>query len=219
MSVSQGPAYEAGGGIAGTAGTAAIEAIAAIAIIVLTILGLAKVAPVFLVAVAVIIAGIALLAQGYTLAGEYAAMLSGRGDALPIRANSTWTLSLLAGAAGIVLGILALLSVTPMVLVAVAVIAFGGGLVISSGPMAQVGIVRVATPTTDERTRRMVAEAASTAAVSQAMVGLGAVVLGILALAGFASVTLILVALLAVGVFELVNGASVGELMLGTLHH
>ena len=60
----------------------------------------------------------------------------------------------------------------------------------------------------------MAVEAAATSAVSQALVGLAAVVLGILALAGFVPLTLVLIALLQMGVFLLVSGATVGGFML-----
>jgi len=212
MSTTQSAVLESSGPVTGTA---ALEALAGVAIVVLTILGLAHVAPVFLVAIATIIAGIALLSQGSTIAAEYARLLTSRGDiVVPISGGSTWSLELLAGAAGIVLGILALLNLYPIELVAIAAIAFGGGLILSSGPAAQLFTLRTTSTYPDERARRLAAEAASNSAMSQGMVGLAAVVLGILALAGFVSLTLILIALLATGVFLLVNGSTVGGLML-----
>jgi hypothetical protein len=217
MSATQTAAFESS---SGAAGSGAVEAIAGIAVIVLTILGLAHVAPVFLVAIAAIIAGVALLAQGATIAGEYARLLTVVSDVIvPLGNSSAWSLALLAGAAGIVLGILALLNVSPVELVAIAVIAFGGGLIISSGPTAQIAVLKSAGATPDERFRRMAAEAAATSIVSQGMVGLAAVVLGILALAGFSSLTLILIALLTMGVFLLVNGSTVSGFLLSMFRH
>ncbi len=212
MSATQSATYESNGS---AAGAAAIEAVAGIAVIVLTILGLARIAPVLLVAVATIIAGVALISQGATIAAEYARMLNVRTDLVaPLGTSSSWSLALLAGAAGIVLGILALLTVSPTELVAIAVIAFGGGLILSSGPTAQIAVLKVSGQAADDRLRRMAAEATTTSAVSQGLVGLGAVILGILALAGFATLTLILIALLTIGVFLLVGGSIVGGFML-----
>jgi len=212
MSATQTATFESS---SGAAGSAAVEAIAGIAVIVLTILGLAQVVPVFLVAIAAIIAGVALLAQGAAVAQEYARLLTARGDvAVPLGNSSAWSLALLAGAAGVVLGILALLHVSPVELVAIAVISYGGGLIISGGPTAQIGMLKAIGSTTDDRVRRMAAEAASTSMISQGMVGLGAVVLGILALANFASLTLILIALLSVGVFLLANGSAMSGFLL-----
>ncbi|HUB15656.1 MAG TPA: hypothetical protein VMB34_27165 [Acetobacteraceae bacterium] len=217
MSASQAAIFE---GSSGAAGSAAVEAIAGIAVIVLTILGLAHVVPVFLVAIAAIVAGVALLAQGATIAAEYARVLAVRNDAIvPLGNSSAWSLALLAGAAGVVLGILALLDVSPVQLVAIAVIALGGGLMISSGPTAQMAMLKSERSTSDERFRRLAAEAASTSIISQGMVGLAAVVLGILSLAGFASLTLILIALLTMGIFLLANGSTVSGFLLSVFHH
>jgi hypothetical protein len=212
MSATQSVVFE---GSSGSSGAAAAEAIGGIAAIVLTILGLAHVAPVFLVAIATIAIGAALLAQGSTIAMEYARLTTGRGDAvIPLGGGSTWSIELLAGAAGVVLGILALLNVSPVELVAIAVITFGGGLVLSTGAASQVLLLKATGTSTDERMRRLAAETASTSAVAQGMTGLSAVVLGILSLAGFSSVTLVLIALLASGVFLVMNGSTVSGFML-----
>lgn len=218
MSVTQPSAF---GSSSGAAGGAAVEAVAGIAVVVvLTILGLGHVVPVFLVAIALIIAGIAMLAQGATIAAEYARLLSSRSDLIvPVGNNSAWSLALLAGGAGIVLGILALLNVVPIQLVAIGVIALGGGLVISSGPAAQTAMLKSEAATADEGFRRMAAEAASASVMSQGMVGLAAVVLGILSLAGFSSLVLILIALLTMGVFLLANGTTVSGVMLSIFRH
>jgi len=217
MSVTQSATFE---GSSGSSGAAAAEAIGGVAAIVLTILGLAHVAPVFLVAIATIAIGVALLAQGSTIAMEYARLITGRGETIiSLGGGSTWSMDLLAGAAGIVLGILALLNVTPVVLVAIAAIAFGGGLVLSTGAAAQVLILKATAPSTDEHIRRLAAETASTSAVAQGMTGLSAVVLGILALAGFSSITLVLIALLASGVLLVMNGSTVSGLMLSVFRH
>jgi hypothetical protein len=213
MSATQSVTYE---GSNGSSGTAAAEAVGGIAAIVLTILGLAHVAPGFLVAIATIAIGAALLAQGSAIAAEYARLMTSRGETtvIPLGGSSTWSIELLAGIAGIVLGILALLAVESINLVAIASIAFGGGLVLSSGAAAQVLILKATGTSLDERVRRLAAETASTSAVAQGMTGLAAVVLGILALAGFSSVTLVLIALLAMGVFLVMNGSTVGGFML-----
>ena len=112
------------------------------------------------------------------------------------------------------LGILALLAVAPVELVAIASIAFGGGLVLSSSAAAQVTILKATATGSDERIRRLATETASTSAVAQGLTGLAGVVLGILALAGFSSVTLVLIALLAMGVFLVINGSTFGGFML-----
>jgi hypothetical protein len=213
MSTTQSTTYESSGS---AAGAAAIEALDGIGVTVLAILGLAHVAPVFLAGIAAIVAGVALMAQGTAIATEYARMLTGRAELVtPLGASSAWSLELLAGVAGVVLGILALLNIVPVDLLAVSVIAFGAALILSSGPMAQIAFFRATTvPPLDERVRILATQGASTSAVSQGMVGLAAVVLGILALAGLVPLTLTLVAFLVIGLFLLINGSTVSSMML-----
>ena len=109
------------------------ELAAGLAVVVLTILGLASVSPTFLVEIATIVFGVGLLLHGSTtlalisrLLGKEAGVDGAAGVA------SGWAIILVAGAAGIVLGILALLGVSSLQLVAIAVIAFGAALLISS---------------------------------------------------------------------------------------
>lgn len=199
----------------GVPGIAIAEAIAGIVAIVLTILGLAHVEPGLLAAVATIAIGVALLAQGTSIAGEYAHLTAIESSAALFGGSSTWSIELLTGAGGIVLGILALLGVASLNLVAIAIIAFGGGLALSSSAMAQIAISRSGALSQDDRTRRFAVESASTGSIMQGMTGLQAVVLGILALAGFSSLTLVLIALLVAGVFVLVNGSTFGAFILG----
>lgn len=196
-------------------GLATAEAIAGIIAIVLTILGLAHVEPQLLVAIATIAIGVALLAQGAAIADEYAHLTAYQGDAAIIfGGSSTWSIELLAGAAGVVLGILALLGVAPLILVAIAIIAMGGGLSLSAGATAQLSVANVVRAPLDERIRRFATESASTASITQGLSGLQAIVLGILSLAGFSSLGLVLIALLAIGVFLLVNGSTFGGFIL-----
>lgn len=198
-------AYERGGA---TSGLTAAEAAAGIAAIVLTILGLANVAPGFLAGIATIAVGVALLAQGATVAGEYARLLGYQQGEVAAFSSSSWSIEFLAGAAGIVLGILTLLGVVPMILTAAAIIAFGGGLCLSAGAAGQVAVNTTRGSSSDDRIRRIAVESASTSSITQGLAGLQAVVLGILALAGLNTLPLVLIALLVIGVFLLVNGST-----------
>jgi hypothetical protein len=211
MSVTQSATPEAFGT---ASGTAAIESVGGIVAVVLTILGLAHVAPVFLVAIATIAVGAALLADGAALVAGYARLLTGRGEQVAATgASPTWSIELLAGSAGIVLGILALLNVQPLELVAIAAIAFGGGLILTSSLRSEIAVLRAAALSPDDRLRHLAAEGAAGSAVAEVLTGLAAVVLGILALAGLSQVTLVLVALLAVGVFLVLSGSTAANTM------
>lgn len=195
-------------------GFAASESMAGLAAVVLTILGLAHVAPLFLVAIAAIAAGIAMMLRGATLASEFAALMSVN-TAPTMAGASAWSIEFLSGLAGIILGILALLQLQPAILIAAAVIALGGGMTMSSAVSAQLGLARTSAAAVGDGARYVFAEAASSSAATQALSGLAAVVLGILSLAGFSSVVLILVALLELGAFIVVNGSTFGGMLVG----
>jgi len=185
------------------------ESVGGIVAIVLTILGLAHVAPVLLVAIALIAAGAALVIRGAGIVREYGHLLQREGStAMEVGGGSALYVELLAGTAGIVLGILALLNVDPPDLVAIGVIAFGGALVLSTGASARLTGGRIAVSNNDLRAQGVISEITASSAGVQALAGLTAIVLGILALAGFSSMVLVLVALLTLGAFILLNGVS-----------
>jgi len=147
------------------------EAIGSIAVIALAIVGLAGVWSTNLAAIATIILAAAILIEGGVLTGTE--MLVRRGEL----ANT----DLLAGLAGVVLGILALLGVASGTLISVAVIVFGGCALFSRLAEGSFG--------------------------SRMLVGIAAVVMGILAVVGVSQTPLVLVALLCLGAMELFAGA------------
>ncbi len=186
------------------------ESVAGLAVVVLTILGLAGVAPTFLVAVATIIFGVGLLIYGAAAIAEVGRIFARNSQsesAVEIAANGVSTI-FLAGAAGIVLGILALLGKIPADLVAVSVIAFGGALILSSGFNKRLRVLTIDASEDPTLTRFMQDSAAESAGL-QVLAGLAAIVLGILALANVADpVVLVLIALLELGSFAILSSAS-----------
>jgi hypothetical protein len=198
------------------------QAIASIATVILTILGLAHVAPTFLVAIATITFGAALLLLGASMLGEYARLARQASATSPaVLGGGGLSAVLLAGASGVVLGILALLGISSMELTAIAVIAFGSALILSSNSALRMHFFKLAMTRPDERTQRvagemLAGELLSSSAGTYGLVGLAAIVLGILALAGFAPVILILIALLALGGVTVVNGIDVGGVLVNT---
>jgi hypothetical protein len=205
-----------------TSSASASEAVAGIVAIVLTILGLAHVSPTFLAAVATIAVGVALISHGGMVATEYASLVMRPDETRPAVADlggsAAWSLELLTGAAGIVLGILALLQVASMDLVAIAAIAYGGALVFSSGSSAQLDLARLSMTGLGQPAQRLAASVLSASVAMQAVAGLGAVVLGILALAGFSSMIMVLIALLTLGAFIFMNGSTLAGAMLMTFN-
>jgi len=131
----------------------------------------------------------------------------------------------LAGFAAIVLGLLSLLGIYPVVLLAAAVIVLGCALLLASGAIAKLTTLPIREPFGTEQTRQaeheryLAREALYAGSGSEALIGAGAIVLGILSLSGIAPVALILVALLAVGASILLAGSSVAGRMFESVAH
>lgn len=132
----------------------------------------------------------------------------------------------LAGFAAIVLGLLSLLGIHSGVLLAAAVIVLGCALLLASGAISRLTSLPIREPfgTAEqvreaEHERYMARDALYAASGSEALIGAGAIVLGILSLSGIAPLALILVALLAVGASILLAGSSVAGRMFESLAH
>ncbi|HZT02687.1 MAG TPA: hypothetical protein VFA39_10535 [Steroidobacteraceae bacterium] len=202
-----------------------MDAIGGIATAVLAIIALAGWRPELLAGVATIVFGAALLIQGGTLLSEYAQLFTPAG-AMQTASDAFGGDGIAAmfptGVAGIVLGILALLDVAPYTLTAVSVIAFGAALMMSSQ-----SVRRLYTMQSEARrgsvgaygTREFLAgEMAGGSAGIQFLAGLSALVLGIIAVsvgADARSELLTLVALLLVGLTNIISGSALSGLVLG----
>jgi hypothetical protein len=211
---------EAGGG-------SIVEGIGGIGALVLSILGLIGFIPVTMASLATIAAGGALLIGGGTLASQYTRIFSG---ARPRLSHSIigggMAMESLAGFTGIVLGILSLLGIHSEVILAAAVIVLGCALLLASGAVARLTTLPIREPfgTVEqareaEHERYIARDALYAASGSEALIGAGAIVLGILSLSGIAPMTLILVALLAIGASILLAGSSVAGRMFESVAH
>jgi L-asparaginase II len=162
------------------------QTVAALATIVLTILGLAHVVPDFLVAIATIAFGAALLLHGSAMIAEYAranVRLGTAATTAPYAGDGGLSAVLLAGVAGVVLGILALLGISTHELTAIAVIAFGAALILSASSALRVHLVKMSLATPDERSQRLIGDAMTSDMLSSGagvfgLAGLSAIVLG-----------------------------------------
>ncbi len=199
-----------------------VDAVGGIATIVLAIIALAGVNPTVFVAITTIVFGAALLIQGGAMLSEYTHTIFPAGTAAraeEFAGSGGLSTVFLAGAAGIVLGVLALLGIQTMTLVAVAVIAFGGALVVSSNGVAQLyrmkqmALRTAAAPLSGAEI--LASEIASGSAAIQGMAGLAAIVLGILAVTGMNATALILVALLVLGATVLLTGSTLSGVVMG----
>jgi len=195
------------------------DAIGGIATIVLAVLGLAGVIPSIMAGIATVVFGVALLIQGGTMLSEYAGIIFPQGvkaSSIDQFGGNSLSAVFLVGAAGIVLGILALLGIHPDPLVPIAVIAYGTALVLSSNAVWHLYVIKhmaLRRETTSEvaGAEVLASEMASGSAAIQALAGLAAVVLGILAIAGSVAAdntVLVLVALLALGGTLVLTGST-----------
>ncbi len=192
------------------------ELLLACGVVVLSILGIVGVFRIDLAAIAVIGLGALLLFQGANVVLRYTALLYEAGAEDKVRAAEVSrgiAAEFLAGLAGIVLGILALLRIAPMTLMSVAVIIYGGTLLLTSGESIWLSLFSG----DNEVARQLMHSMSMAAAGAQVLVGLAGLVLGILGVIGIAPIMMILVALLASGASILLRGSFVGGFLLDLL--
>ena len=195
-------------------GGSAAEGIIGLGAVALTIIGLANIFPEILVAVAVIAVGVALAFEGGAISARYAT-LYGEGQSFTersVRMGGITTL-LLAGAAGIALGILSLIGIVPMILVPVSAIVFGAALIMDSGVNERLSVLEAHHSEDYNASMSVVKETARAAAGLQVLGGICGVALGILAVIGIYPLVLSLVALLCIGTVNLLTGATIGGRM------
>ena len=191
------------------------DAIGGVATIVLAVVGLAGIRPEMMVAIATIVFGVALLVEGGAILSEYANIVfpSGfRSAAIENFGGVGLSAHFLAGAAGIVLGVLALLGIASVTLTSIALIAFGAAMALSSNSVWRLHQLKRAMLPTESQpvsgTAILANEMASESAGALTLAGLAAIVLGILAVAGLNPIVLILAALIAVGATLVLTGSS-----------
>lgn len=203
------------------AGGSMVEAIAGVAGVVLAILGLAGMLPTYLLAIATIAVGVALLFEGGAIAMRYSRLLTETSGSRMTSAElgGGMGVEVLGGIAGIVLGILALLGLMSLTLTSVAAIVFGATLLLSSGTATRLNCLAIDGHGLPDMTRRVAREAVLAAASVQALVGLGGGILGLLALLGIFPLMLTLVAMLCLGASVLLSGTAISGKMIGLLRH
>jgi hypothetical protein len=179
-------------------GGSSIEAIGGLAAVVLGIVGFSYL-PLQMASIATIAVGSALLAQGLSIMARWRETLRRLDGARLDRGELVSGISteVFGGLVGIVLGVLALADVFPLVMLPVAAIVFGGAMLL--GGMAQPDLVYLS-PERNPKVARVTYEAIQASGGVMILVGIGAAVLGILAVLAVGPVlTLTLVALLAIG--------------------
>jgi hypothetical protein len=199
-----------------TSGSSIAQSIGGLAAVILAIVGLVNIAPHYMLAIAALTIGAGLIFQGGNISMEYSGLLSkmSRGKLENAAVGGGVSIEVLAGVAGIVLGVLGLLTVSPTVLLPVAVIVFGAALIVSSGDISRLNSLKLKESGADDSVQRIARESMSVGSSTQVFIGLGSVVLGILALIGYDWTVLSLVALLAIGIAVLVSGTGIMDRMM-----
>jgi hypothetical protein len=199
-------------------GGSALEAVAGIAAIVLAIIALSTTGTFafYMTAIGTIVLGAGLVLYGSSVAVRVA-------SATPVVESFDEdtvlgvgvTAEVLGGLAGIVLGILALCNLVPELLLAAAMIVFGGTLIFSSGTVSEVN--EIGRPPVSDTVRQLTRRATVGAAGIQLLTGIAGVVLGILAVIGYRPWTLTQVAILCIGGGLLLAGGAVATRLMAFL--
>jgi hypothetical protein len=188
-------------------GGSTLEALGGAVAVVLAIIGIAGVFPVMLGGVAAIVIGGMLFADGSALAARWKPLLERMGS----REDRTEILGgvaieVLAGGFGAVLGIIVLAVIGARVLLPIAALAFGCALIAGGAALPQVDKL---VPEERSRFARPLHYALRASSASEAILGLAAVVLGILGIIGVGPNPLLsLVAMLCVGASMLLAGGT-----------
>jgi hypothetical protein len=151
-------------------------ALAGAGAVVLGILAIVNILPYWLTAVAALCLGVAFVSESIGLTAKFSQLRRGSRQRTVI--GGGLSTELLGGAAGIVLGIIALGGVARGVLIPVSVIVFGGTLMLGTGASYE----SVALEGDDSSRNDLLYEAAQTSNVARFFVGAGVLTLGILSL-------------------------------------
>ncbi len=200
------------------AGGSLAETIAGAGAIVLSILGLVGVFPDALLGVAAIAVGAAFLLESGAIASRLNSLAGQTARTTAIETGEMgagMTVQFAGGIAGIALGVLSLLGLTPAVLLPVAAIVFGFTLLYGMGVQSRINDLEMQHNDVQELTRRVSHEAFAASSGIHALFGLGSVTLGILSLVGLAMMTLTLTAMLILGASAIFSGAAITARMWG----
>ena len=182
------------------------EVAGGLAVVALSIIGLARADNGFLLAIAGIVLGVSLMAEGGTVVAELSNAMTASGETTSGTEFSGMSMEFMAGTAAIVLGILGVVGIYTVTLLAATVIAVGGAMVVAAGGMQRLNAVRVQSSPVAQHVTHV---ASANAANAEALCGIAGIVLGIVALASPThGAVLTLIGLLVLGAALTVNGAT-----------
>ena len=181
------------------------EGAAGIAVIVLGVIALAGSWSGALASIVTIVVGVGLMVQAFNSAAENSKVTAANAASVPDLGGEVMVDGL-SGFTGIILGILALVGINPPYLVSSALIVFGGALLLSGA----IGLPPRASQSTVSGSQAQVVSYQGSAATGgmEILIGIAAIVLGILSLIFVGSWVLALVGFIAVGAALLMVSAT-----------
>ena len=195
-----------------------IQSFAGIGAVVLTIIGLVGTLASWMLPIATIVAGVGLMFEGGAVAARYSRLIGKASAGTKEYVVGGITAEFLAGFIGVTLGILALLTLVPLILVAASAIVYGTSLVLDSGVTGRLHSLIADQHTDYEFAHQVAREAARTASGVHILLGLGVVTLGILSLVGISPLILGLVSILAIGFSVFLSGAAISSSIVSLFH-
>jgi len=187
------------------------EGAAGIAVIVLAVIALAGTSSSALASIVTIVIGVGLMVQAFNSAAEHSKGLPANAAPIPDLGGEVMVDGL-SGITGIILGILALVGINPPHLVPSALIVFGGALLLSGAISLRPRAPQSAAPA--GQTQVVPYQGSAAASGMEILIGIAAIVLGILSLIFVGSWVLALVGFVAVGVALLMVSATFGGSMM-----
>lgn len=191
------------------------ESVAAGATVVLALIALSGIMVETILPVAVLLMGIAFLLEGGALSMRFSKLLV---DASNDRLDKAElgvgvTSEFVGGAAGVIFGVLSLARLSLMTLLPVAVLVYGITLILSSGIAVRLNTLELEGSSASARFKEIAHVATTAAAGVEFVLGLSAVILGIIALSLPYNYTLSVVAMLIIGISGVVTGSAVSARM------
>jgi hypothetical protein len=182
------------------------EGAAGVAVIVLAIIALAGVSPEALASIAAIVIGVGLMVQAFNSAAEHSTMMtaSAAAGAHGAAFGGDVMVDCMCGLTGIVLGILALVGMSAAHLLPPALIVFGGALLVGGAASMRAKTL----PAIGTEAVAVTYQGSPAASGMEILIGLAAIVLGILSLLMAGTWVLVLVGFIAVGAALLLASAT-----------
>ena len=197
----------------------AAEGVAGAVGIILAIIGLLKILPQAMLPIATIVVGLALVFEGGTIASRFSKLLNetAKGRFETSEMGVGLTTEVLGGIAAIILGVLSLLSIDAAALMPVSAIVLGVTLIFGSGVTARLNHLQTPKSEEYEAFREVAREAVGVATGVQVLLGLTALILGIIGLTEASWMTLTYVAILCVGASEAMSGSALSGRMMAVM--